>query len=137
MNKYITKNTLCAGVNCPAATNCMRHTKYLEAQESEMLMQVLNQSHLNITSDGCQYLHIPQDVTVAHGFRKMYGSMPRHSSLNLWKSFPNCDSRRQFYRLLSGEVPLLPDYQTEILQFLASRHADIALGFDSYEEVTV
>lgn len=137
MNKYITKNTLCAGVNCPAATNCMRHTKYLEAQESEMLMQVLNQSRLNITADGCQYIHIPHDVTVARGFRKMYGSMPRHSSLNLWQSFPDCFSRRQFYRLLAGDVPLLPDYQTEILQFLASRHADISLGFDDYEEVTV
>lgn len=137
MNTHITKNTLCAGVNCPAATNCMRHTKFLEAQEYEVVMQVLNQSRLNITCDGCQYLHIPQDVTVARGFRKMYGSMPRRSSLNLWQSFPHCFSRRQFYRLLAGEVTLQPDYQTEILQFLASRHADITLGFDSYEEVTV
>lgn len=133
----INLTTMCANDTCKVASKCMRYNKYIEARKTELSLKLLNTSLLNVTAEGCEYLHIPQRVIEARGFRKMYGSIPRESSLNVWKSFPCCESRRQFYYMLSGDVPLLPEQQEEILTFFAARGADTSLGFDAYREVTV
>lgn len=115
----------------------MRYMDYVEAKKTTLVIQMLNTSLLNVSGEGCEYLHIPRKVMEARGFRKMYDSLPRKYSNNLWQSFPHCNSRRQFYRMLAGEVPLYPEEQQEILGFFASRGVDTAIGFDAMREVTV
>lgn len=137
MKENIPSTTLCANGTCPKARECMLHTKYAEAQNKSLVLQLLNTSLLDVTSEGCEYIHIARKVTVARGFRMMYNSTPRMAARNLWKRFPQCDSRRQFYRLLSGDVALFPEYQEVIISFFKSLGADTSLGFDAYEEVTV
>lgn len=132
----ITLSTMCANEACQMAGKCLRYSKYVEARKTELSLKLLNTSLLNVTAEGCEYLHIPQQVVEARGFRKMYDSVPRISSRNLWQSFPYCQSRRQFYYMLSGEMPLLPEQQDDILAFFAERGADTTLGFDAYQEVT-
>lgn len=119
------------------ASQCMRYTKYTEAQETELSLNLLNISLVNVTADGCEHIHIPQQVTVARGFKGMYDSVPRKAARNLWQSFPCCRSRRQFYYMLSGDVPIYPEQQKKILYFFAERGADMSLGFDTYQEVVV
>ena len=133
----INLTTMCANEACMMASKCMRYIKYIEARKTELSLTLLNTSLLNVTAEGCEYLHIPQQVLEVRGFRKMYGSVPRRSSRNIWQSFPCCESRRQFYYMLSGDVPLLPKQQEKILAFFAARGADTTLGFDAYQEVTV
>lgn len=128
---------LCANDSCPMAGQCLRYTKYIEARATELTIQILNASLLDVTDEGCEYIHIPRTEMQARGFGKMYGSVPRRAAINLWRDFPRCGSRRQFYRLLNGEVALSIDHQEEIKNFFDSRGADISLGFDHYEEVTV
>lgn len=128
---------MCAEDACPMAGRCARHANYLEARETELSLRLLNTSLLNITTEGCEYIHIPQQVSVARGFMKMHGSVPSGAVRNLWKSFPHCNSRRQFYYMRDGRVPLMPEHQRDILDFFAEHGADMSLGFDSYQEVTV
>lgn len=116
---------------------CKRHTDYLEAKKDTLVIQVLNTSQVDVTADGCEYLHIPRRVIEARGFKKMYESVPRKYSKNLWQSFPHCNSRRQFYRMLAGEVPLYPEEQQDILAFFAAHGVDVSIGFDAAQEVTV
>lgn len=137
MTRYLPPTVVCANDDCPMAGQCMRHMDYIEAKKTTLVIQVLNTSLLNVSSEGCEYLHIPRKVMEARGFRKMYDSLPRKYSKNLWQSFPHCNSRRQFYRMLSGEVPLYPEEQKEILGFFASRGVDTTIGFDAMQEVTV
>lgn len=128
---------MCAEDACPMAGRCARHANYLEARETELSLRLLNTSLLNITTEGCEYIHIPQQVSVARGFMKMHGSVPSGAVRNLWKSFPHCNSRRQFYYMRDGRVPLMPEHQRDILDFFAEHGADMSLGFDAYEEVVV
>lgn len=137
MKRYLPITILCANDTCQMAGQCLRHLKYNEEKESKLTLQIVNTSLLDITAEGCEYLHIPRQVMEAHGFKKMYESVPQRYSRNIWRSFPRCGSRRQFYRMLSGEVPLSPEHQEEIIAFFASHHADTTPGFDAYEEVTV
>lgn len=122
---------------CALSEKCMRHIKYNEARREQLCLHVLNTSLLDVTADGCEYLHIPRQMTMAYGFKNMYDTVPRKMSRNLWKFFPHCGSRRQFYRMLSGEVALSPEWQHDITSFFASKDANISLGFDQYKEVTV
>lgn len=128
---------MCANEACPMASQCMRYTKYAEARGTELSLRLLNISLVIVTAEGCEYLHVPQQVTEARGFRAMYDSLPRKAARNLWQSFPYCNSRRQFYYMLSGDVPLYPEQQQKILDFFAERGADMNLGFDAYQEVMV
>lgn len=137
MDKYLPMTILCANDSCPMASQCLRYTRYLEARATELSLQILNTSLLNVTDEGCEYIHIPRTEMQARGFEKMYGSVPRRAAINLWRDFPRCGSRRQFYRLLNGEVALNIDHQEEIKSFFESLGADTSLGFDKYEEVTV
>lgn len=137
MDKYLPLTILCANDSCPMAGQCLRYTKYIEARTTELSLQILNASLLDVTDEGCEYIHIPRTEMQARGFEKMYDSVPRRAAINLWRDFPRCGSRRQFYRLLNGEVALSIDYQEEIKNFFDSRGADTSLGFDHYEEVTV
>lgn len=137
MEKYLPNNILCANEACAMAEKCSRQMMYNEAIREQLTLHILNTSILDVTAEGCDYLHIPRLVTEAHGFRNMYGTVPRKMSKNLWQSFPHCGSRRQFYRMLSGEVALSPEHQQDIITFFASVNADTSLGFDRYEDVTV
>lgn len=135
MKQNIPLTVLCANDVCQKTGQCIRHIKYKEARESELTLCLLNNSLLDVTTDGCEYVHIPRPVMVARGFRQMHGSVPRSASQGLWRSFPDCHSRRQYYRLMNGEVPLYPEQQQKILAFFDARGADTSLGFDVCEEI--
>lgn len=137
MNGFLSQSVMCANEACPMASQCMRYTKYTEVRGTELSLRLLNISLVDVTADGCKYLHIPQLVTKARGFRGMYDSVPRKAARNIWQSFPCCNSRRQFYYMLSGDAPLSPEQQKKILDFFAERGADTSLGFDTYQEVMV
>lgn len=137
MQRYIPLTIQCANDDCPMAEKCLRHMEYLETKKKELTLKLLNTSLLDITSQGCEYLHLARQVTEARGFQRIYDSMPKKMSRNLWQELPYCNCRRQFYRMLHGEVPLYPEQQQKILAFFASRGADTTLGFDSYAEVTI
>lgn len=137
MKESLSLSAMCANEACPMASQCMRYTKYTEVRETELSLRLLNISLVNVTANGCEYLHVPQQVTLARGFRGMYESLPQKAARNLWQSFPCCNSRRQFYYMLSGDVPLYPEQQQKILDFFSERGADTSLGFDAYQEVVV
>lgn len=137
MQIEIPHRVVCDAANCPMHNKCSRHAEYLLLKATEPYMLQLNKSLLTIGENGCQYLHIPKLVTAAYGFKVMYATVPKKNATNLWKRFPGDISRRQFYRLLSGEVALLPDEQEEILTFFKEMGADTSLGFDRYEDLTV
>ena len=137
MTRYLPPTVVCGNDECPMAGQCMRHMDYVEAKKTVLVLQTLNTSCVEVTADGCEYLHIPQKVMEARGFRKMYDSVPRRYSKKLWQSFPHCGSRRQFYRMLAGEGPLYPEEQQDILGFFAARGVDTTIGFDAMQEVMV
>lgn len=133
----ITHKTVCNADNCPMSSQCSLHQQYIAAIKTEPCIPLLNTSLLTITENGCKHLHIPQTVIAARGFRKMYDTIPKKNATNLWKCYPEDISRRQFYRLLSGEVLLMPDTQEMIISFLQEKGADTSIGFDSYEKATI
>lgn len=133
----IPQRVVCNADHCQKHDVCSRYTNYIETLGTEVFHCVLNTSLVTIGDEGCQYLHIPTKVTVAHGFKNIYLSVPKIHIKNLWKRFPGGISRRQFYRLLNGEVSLMPEQQEEILNFFNSCDANTALGFDRYEDVEV
>lgn len=136
-NNNINNYTQCMGDGCKVAEQCRHHQLYMEQKEHWMVMSVLNTSLIDITDDGCEHFYVATPVMMALGFKAMYDTVPHSAARGLWKDFPRNPSRRQFYRLLSGQVLIDPDYRTEILAFFESVGADTTLGFDSMEEVMV
>lgn len=136
-DRYISRYVVCPAHHCPMASQCYRYTNYLEALKKEPVMQVLNDDILEIGDKGCKYLYLSRTVEAAYGIERMYASIPHSSSVDFWRSFPMQCSRRQFYRILHGEVPIMPEQQQDIIEYLSSKGADVTLGFDKYEEVTV
>lgn len=130
MKTFITPSTVCAADSCPMSSQCNRYKNYAEALKTDNVLSILNTSLLEIGSEGCKHLHIARETIVARGFKKMYATIPHYAATALWRDFPGKLSRRQFYRLLNGEVELLPDNQAEIMQFLEKKGANTALGFD-------
>lgn len=133
----IPQRVVCNADHCPLSDRCARHIEYLRTKDTEPYQLMLNTSLVTIGDQGCQHLHIQKKVTVARGFKNMYATVPKKNATSLWKQFPGDISRRQFYRLLPGDVALMPDQQEAVLRFFAEKGADTSLGFDAYEEVDV
>lgn len=137
MNNYVSEAVVCNAKECAMAQQCIRYINFTEERNTEKVLQVLNTSLVEIGQEGCEYLHVAREVKAARGFKKMYATIPHGAATGVWHGFPGRISRRQFYRLLNGEVMLLPEDQAAILSHLASKGADTTLGFDEYEMVTV
>lgn len=137
MENNIPPIVVCETEQCAMAAQCSRYQKYMEERRQSLVLQILNTSLLEVSEEGCKYLHIAREVTAARGFSKMYGTIPRGCAKNVWQDFPLNISRRQFYRLMNGEVQILPEEQAEVLTYFKSLGADTSLGFDAYEQVTV
>lgn len=137
MKNYVTSATACMAGDCAMASQCSRYQNFVEARKHDTVLQVINTSLLELGDGGCRYLHIAKEVKAARGFKKMYDSIPRGAAVSVWQGFPGGISRRQFYRLLNGEIALLPKDQESILTYFDSLGADTALGFDDYEMVMV
>lgn len=136
LNK-VTPLVMCMADNCAMAGQCSRYRNYAESRKTDSVLRVLNQELLEIGEHGCEYLHISREVVVARGFKKMYETIPHGSAVGVWRGFPGYISRRQFYRLLNGEVTIGQEEQEAILAFLAAKGADVSCGFDAYETVNV
>ena len=137
MKNYVTSATACMAGDCAMASQCSRYQNYVEACKHDTVLQVINTSLLGMSDEGCQYLHIAKEVKAARGFKAMYATVPHGVAKNVWQDFPGRISRRQFYRLMNGEVLLMPEDQSAILEYFKTLGADVSLGFDGYEIVTV
>lgn len=107
MKNYVTSATACMAGDCAMSSQCSRYQNFVEACKQDMVLQVINTSLLEVGDGGCRYLHIAKEVKAARGFKKMYDSIPRGAAVSVWQGFPGGISRRQFYRLLNGEIALL------------------------------
>lgn len=133
--QFISEDIVCNVLECPIHERCIHFMAYENQKTSRLVLKMLNSGKLEIGDNGCSYAHIPQLTRIARGFRNMYSTLPKSASRNVCKNFPQCTSRRQFYRLLNGEVPFDPEYQHAILTFFADHGANTTLGFDEYEEI--
>lgn len=136
-NNNISEFTSCMGLGCKVAEQCRHHQLYMEQKDHWLVMSLMNTTLIDITDEGCKYFIVTHPVMMARGFRAIYDSVPHSIARGLWKDFPRKPSRRQFYRLLSGQVLIEPDYQEEILHFFEDSGANIQLGFEKMEEVMV
>lgn len=137
MTDQLPYNTVCINTQCPKSNCCSLHQLYQDLSKTELTYRVLNTTLLDVDDNGCDYLHIPKQVTAARGFKRMHETIPLKAAKNMWKQFPGNICRRQFYRILSGDVQLLPEQQANILSYLDILGADTTIGFDEYEEITV
>lgn len=125
----------CLATNCPAEANCLRHlAAQAQMEENEHLEIVNPQRTRPEEGTDCPYYQDATPILVAYGFKKALGSIRADSVGSAINSLMSLKSRRTYYRLLNGEIPLKDPLKQKVTNILLHYGAEKPIQFDRYEE---
>ena len=139
MNKnevnYIPTTAACPLTSCSRINTCARYAIYKKALEEEDTFCVMNPQLLKAGGDTCPYHLVAERQRWARGFKRICDTIPAGNARHLSHCTPY--SERRFYKAKNGEILIEPEMQRTLLNIFRSKGADMSVGFDGYEELTV
>ena len=126
---------ICLASNCPKAENCLRSLAAQAQMEEREQLEVVNPKRIRPEEGtGCPYYQDATPIRVAYGFKKALGSIRADRVGAAINSLMGLNSRRTYYRLLNGEIPLKDPLKQQVANILLRYGAEKPIQFDRYEE---
>ena len=125
----------CLASNCPAAENCLRSLAAQAQMEEREQLEIVNPKRVRQEEGtSCPYYQDATPIRVAYGFKKALGSIRADRVGSATNSLMALKSRRTYYRLLNGEIPLKDPLKQQVANILLRYGAEKPIQFDRYEE---
>lgn len=131
----ISHSVCCPLTACKKSGICVRHANYSKVQELESY-ELLNTRFISPDENGCPHLLVEKTERLAYGFVKMLNTIPL-GKVKKFDGYGFFGSQPTYSRSKNGKRAISPDEQERLLKIFQHCGADISLGFDRYEDVTV
>lgn len=126
---------VCLAADCLVAAKCLRHLSAQAQMEEKERLEVVNPKRVR-PEEGtdCPYYQDATPILVAYGFKKALGSIRADRVGSTISSLMGLKSRRTYYRLLNGEIPLKDPIKQQVVNILLHYGAEKPIQFDRYEK---
>ena len=125
---------LCFKSGCASADNCLRRLAFRDLNDSREKVIGVNPLIADTAGAGVCSLYRPAEpVRVAYGFSKALATVPKGRVKDVQRTICHNVCRRNYYYLLKGDKPLLPDMQRYVEDVLQQFGASVPVEFDRYE----
>ena len=125
---------LCSKSSCPSANDCLRGLAFRDLNDSRE--KVMSANPLMTDAGGaavCSLYRPAEPVRVAYGFSNALDSVPKGNVRDVREAICQFVCQRNYYHLLRGEKPMLPDMQRTIAEILQHFGASAPIEFDRYK----
>lgn len=125
---------LCTSSTCNLRNQCLRaRVAEKQLQLSPITIQINSLYPKYEEGYECTFYRSTTPARYARGFRKALNSLSKTNYTECIKELIAHTSRSQFYRLRSGEIPISPETQIQLLKILQYYGYKGNEPFDSYE----
>lgn len=128
---------ICTSETCPRRSHCLRSQIAERLLSEQAVIPVINPHHPDYhEGDDCPYYRPASPERYARGFKRGLSGIPSGSYTPCTRHLMALTSKSRFYRQRSGEEPISPEWQEQVLAILRSYgyRGEAEEAFDRYEE---
>lgn len=124
----------CFKEGCASADNCLRALVGRDVSRSAQKLMVVNPHLANAAGEAdCSFYVSGERIRIAFGFENALNLVPLGKAKEARNALIKLFTKRIYYKLLGGEVPINTKRQAQIASVLNSYGATLPIEFDRYE----